>query len=152
MNENLIYVCLIVSLIILMIYFNNQSNNEEQFDTYRNHDYGAYDEYKSKDNNCLTVDEAALKSKYIWSERDKAGYTVYDQYYNADTLQKSLTSDYEYGYRDVNPDDDNVYDSKFSTLNNENELSRYKYQDMVDPNIIGTSFNGQNIYLAQKQH
>ena len=140
---------LLVLIILILIFL--RLKTPEHFDTYYNHDYGAYDVYKNEDLPVKTVNDAALKAKYQWSERDKMGDTVYEKMYDAAIMQKNNT-DYEYAYRDTDLGLDNVYDSKFTVLNNENEYSNYNVKDMYDPNIVQTFMNNEAITLIQKQY
>lgn len=153
----ILLIAIILILLIYVIFIYPTIVTSENFDTYRNHDFGAYEVYKEEGDH-LTVPQAALKAKYDWAERDVAGYTVYDRMYDDVTRQKIWASeankgDDEYGYRDVDLTDLNgVYDTKFSILDGENQLSTYHLGDMYDPNIVFTEVNGQKIYLAQKQY
>lgn len=163
----------IVLLIILVAYANvplfTEPSTSEGFDTYHNHDFGAYDVYNNPANNNFgplgvntaigtntprTVDDAALQARYEWSEKDPIGDTVYDKYYDSVVKEKNWGDDYEYGYRDLRGGSglDNVYDTKFSTLGFDNQLSNYNPQDMFDPNPVQFMFNGQRITLSQKQY
>lgn len=160
---------LYILILILIVYFivNHDKISAEHFDTYRNHDFGAYYVYNDpnidllgnkKFNSCTNkqddnVNKAALIAKYDWSEKDPLGYNVYDYMYNNVVKQKIWGVDGEYGYRDVDTSDlDNVYDNKFSLLNNSNQMAEYNLSDMYDPNYVTTEFNGQTIYLSQKQY
>jgi hypothetical protein len=80
------------------------------------------------------------------------GDTVYEKMYDAVTMEKNENNDYEYAYRDTDMGLDNVYDSKFTVLSNENEYANYNVKDMADPNIVQTFMNDEAITLAQKQY
>jgi hypothetical protein len=144
-------ICIVIIILLIALFWYNQ--NTEHFDTYYNHDFGAYNVYKNEEKKPLSVDNASLEAKYQWGDRDVAGYTVYDKMYDAAVKEKNWTSDRDYGYRDVDTVDlDNVYDTKFSVLNNENELSNYNALDMYDPYVVQNVINGQKVSLAQKQY
>lgn len=135
-------ICLV--LIFLLIY-----NNQENFDTYRNHDFGAYYVYKNSNakingSPIKTVDQAALKAKYDWSQRDRLGNNVYDKMYDNSIQQKT----WDYGYKNIGMD---AHDTKFSTLG-ENQMATYKISDMLDPNSVYIKIRDQTITLAQKQY
>ena len=146
--------CLIIVIFLVLLLWSRHQNATvtEKFDTYYNHDYGAYNVYKNEKLPIKTVEDASLKAKYQWSERDPLGYTLYDKMFDAVVEEKNATTDSDYGYRDTESGLDNVYDTKFSTLDGRNELNNYKISDMHDPNIIQNIINGQKISLAQAQY
>lgn len=159
MNNQLYVFGLILILILSLIYL--YKSGTEKFDTYRNHDEGAYNVYNSdfiipKGNKLETfgkknVEDAALLSKYTWNVRDPEGNNVYDRYYEALTNEKN-NSDPDYSYRDTDNDLNSVYDTKFSTLTNNNELATYPINCMQDQNHVQTVFNGEVITLVQEQY
>jgi len=148
-----IVIIIVIILVLIIIY-----NQQEHFDVYRNHDFGALDVYKNSNIqlNSKPISnyyDANLLAKYDWSTKDVLGYTVYDRMYDNLTHKKIWGDDYEYGYRDINTTDlNNVYDSKFSLLNESNQMANYKITDMADPNLVQAKFNGEVITLAQKQY
>lgn len=151
----IIAICLVIFLIIIIFNYNKQ----EHFDIYRNHDFGAYDVYKNSniklDNKPIkSVDQAVILAKYNWNNRDALGNTVYDKMYDNIIQQKVWNiNDDEYGYKNIDKKDlDDIYDSKFSVLDKNNEMAHYKMSDMVDKDSIEIQINGQTITLAQKQY
>ena len=128
----------------------------ENFDTYMNHDVGAYlvykNEYGYSPYEVNGFKDASLIAKYMWAYKDVLGENVYDRMYEGVTREKNMISDPDYAYREDSYDLDNVYDTKFSIMNNDNELSRYSLTDMYDPNSIQTVVNDQLITLSQKQY
>src|SRR6185437_4903312 len=139
MKVNWGYAFLIV-LIILIIVIWLWRGEQENFDTYRNHDFGAYYVYKNSNVKPITVDQAALQAKYNWSVRDVLGNTVYDQMYDGVVQAKNWSIDrHDYDTQNL----DNIYDSKFSIFNGESQLAEYKISDMLDKDSVRVIFNGQ---------
>lgn len=154
-----IIIILIIILILYLIFIHNKYTTvkTENYDVYRNHDMGSYDVYKSgflnqykeiKDAVKDGVKETALIAKYDWNQKDVLGNTVYDRYYEAFLREKESE---EFTERAADYDLDNIYDTKFSLLDNETELSTYSKNEMVDT-PVETTFNGEKIYLSQKQY
>lgn len=155
------YLFVILILLILLVIYYYISSESENFDTYMNHDIGAYLVYKneygyvpkifgSKKINGLK--DASLVAKYVWAKKDPLGENVYDRMYEGVVREQNMVSDDDYAYRDSDINLDNVYDTKFSILDNENELSRYRVSDMKDNDSINMYVNGQLITLSQKQY
>ena len=169
-----IYIFKTISNTISNTISSTSKNTQESFDTYRNHDIGAFTVYhqdneknEKNDSNrpsgnksgCLNYQcpdlsfDPILKAKYNWQNRDKAGYTVYDKMYNNEAQEKIWGNDNEYSYREFDTWNlDNVYDLKFTVLDNDNLLSTYNKHDMDDPKKVQIMYNGQIITLAQKQY
>ncbi len=140
-------VLIILIIIIIAIYLNQ---NSEYFDTYRNHDIGAYEVYQTSDpEDKITINQAALKAKYDWSDRDPLGQTVYDIMYDNTIANTAWNGDSEYAYRDIA---EGVYSSKFSLLDGSNYFATYKEKDMYDSNPVQAVFGGETITLSQKQY
>lgn len=148
----------IVAAIVIVVLLIYATMRTEHFDTYRNHDFGAYEVYKSPTGSSFgnppetirTVDQAAQLARYTWSQKDPAGYDVYDRMYDAVVRGTLNNGDPGYSYRDISPGTDGVYDSKFSLMDG-NYFSGYNKFDMFDPMLVQTNFNGQQIVLSQKQ-
>jgi hypothetical protein len=133
---DVILISLIVILLLLLVVIfpyidpspgSLMAANHEKFDTYFNHDFAASEIYEDPN-----VERAALYAKYAWSERDRAGFNVYDRAY--DRLQGALAGrDYEYPYRDIGAaGEENVYDSRFQLLDGRNRFANFTAADMVD--------------------
>jgi hypothetical protein len=120
-----IVLVLCILIVVILPSCPRVGKNMEHFDTYYNHDIGAYDVYISDPKGSFTphsLQDANSYANYTWEERDPAGMTVYDKYYERLTNEKNQ-GDYEYAYRDLNSTgEENVYDSKFSLNDDENRF------------------------------
>lgn len=151
---------ILIAIVIILIYAYCIHSQSEHFDTYRNHDFGAYNVYKKTGVKLpeipgkSQIDQAQLLARYTWSERDPLGYDVYDRMYDAVVRETLNNGDPSYGRRDTNPALENpgVYDTKFSLMDGTNYDSDYNKLDMWDPNLVQTNFHGQQIVLSQKQY
>lgn len=132
-----------ILIVIFIIYIFILYKKNENFDVYRNYDFGAQEVYNQP------LPKSELRARYTWSEKDILGNNVYDKMFENIVRKKIYGLDNEYAYRDINT---NVYDTKFSILDGNNQISQYKIDDMYDPNITQVEFNGQPITLSQKQY
>lgn len=121
--------------VILLLYF--MLSNRESFDTYHNHDFGAYEVYKREQPDVIPRDEpgykqveaAARYALYTRREKDPKGLTVYDKYY------EQLIKD--------------KYNSGFA---NDLYPSASVLTSMMDNDPITTVVNGEVITLSQKNY
>lgn len=91
----------------------------EQFDTYYNHDMGTHTVYQKGLFGAepdISIEEADLKRKYDWSQRDPAGVNVYDDYYEALVHEKNSGFKREYDYQETSEE---PYDEKFNDVPND---------------------------------
>lgn len=160
---DVVYLALVVILMLLIFALFAPKDcwplksNKEHFDTYMNHDIGAYEIYErdgyagKKPKN---VSEAGLWSKYSWRDKDRLGANVFDKMYEEWAQKQNYApEDSEYAQRSVDSagEKDAYLDMKFGNAGGDNLLAIYSYQDMqsLQP---GTVFNGQVITLAQKNY
>jgi hypothetical protein len=154
----------IIMCILLYILFTTKT---EGFDTYYNHDIGAYDVYNENTSpkwqtgfKPSNIEQANRYANYTWSERDPRGMTVYDQYYENYTLDMggANDNDREYAYRDIGAaGEDNVYDEKFSNRDGYNLFFTYSPRyiaDMVDKHpATAYDFHSDELaVIAQKNY
>jgi len=121
---DVIFIVVIVILLLVLYTVGISKSKAENFDTYYNHDIGAFDVYNQNKSDSWqagfkpsNLEQANRYANYTWSERDPAGMTVYDKYYEDYTFEIGGANDQdkEYVEREINTkDEDNVYDSKFS--------------------------------------
>jgi hypothetical protein len=146
---NVIFI-LVIFVFILILYssfvnYANDTQKLEGFDTYRNHDIGAYDVYRENDSDVWqtgfkpsNIEQANRYANYTWSEKDPVGMTVYDKYYEDYTFEIGGANerDQEYSYRDIgSTGEDNVYDAKFSISDGGSLIFAYgpqQVKDMID--------------------
>ncbi len=114
-------IVIVLFIILLMILAKNPICNlgekeNENFDTYYNHDMGVHTVYQNKPyayGNAadISIDDAELKANYRWSDKTPAGDNVYDQYY--EELVQDKNSDYDPNY-DYSQNSEDAYDMKFN--------------------------------------
>jgi hypothetical protein len=130
------YAILIVVILILIFYFvffSFQENKNEHFDTYLNHDFAAANLYGTD------VPTASLVSRYTWAEKDVDGNNVWDLMY------EKFIVDEVYG-------DNAKQNLKFVLTDKKSQIAPYSLNDMMDPNPVSFSFNGEVITLPQQQY
>lgn len=160
----LIIVSLIVFLLILFIvqqlWISPEALSTEHFDTYYNHDLGAQEIFERTTCEPWTTRDARLVSKYNWSERDKAGLTVFDKYYELYNFEvgAAKNADHEYAYRDIGSlGEENVYDTRFVNTQldpREDRISTFDWRDTCDRNPAKVyDWHSQEVdALAQKNY
>jgi len=178
-STTLAIITIIVLVILYFVFINaddksEMDNSAENFDAYRNHSYGAQRTYHNKKNQKLSLDNAELNAKYMWNEPNLGrecefkkgdpnnnGYDLHDYNYeyHVRNINNAPDFDSDYVYRGDDFDShDKSIDTKFDTLGDtysgtgNNYLASYNINCMQDSEPVYTTFNGEVLHLAQKQH
>ncbi len=139
-----LYVAALVALLLVLVaIYATSGGRAEHYDTYGNHDRWAQGYYHTD------PETASIKARYLWSEKDKRGMTIYDDYY------ENISANYLNGgdpeYYDRERETGSAYDTKFSTISG-NFYGIYNIKDMIDQNPATVTFNGNVLELSQKNY
>ena len=148
-----IALALVVSIVIILVVLTARSNipQNEQFDVYNNHTFGAENVYNAslesaKSPKRVDFPDAKRIARYSWSEKDAMGRNVYDRYYEVVNQEKNNGDETPRKTGYVGP-----YDTKFEIqeFNPPSNVGSYNLKDMYDNDPVYFVFNGEVIDLPQ---
>jgi hypothetical protein len=112
-----------VAIIVLLLIIFLFLLTRENFDVYYNHSAATADVLDT------SIPKAELWAKYNWNNRDPNGTSIYDDVYTK-----------------------MIYDSSTAPKYRDNSYNCFDYVNFADPDPKFTIFNGEKIYLSQKNY